>query len=176
MIKARFVVHGDIRQTRGGIGMLQAGTKAPDFTLVDQTGAEVGLSAYAGKKIVIYFYSKDNTSGCTRQAQAFAGEYGRLRELGAEVVGISKDSAESHARFAEKYGLPFTLLADPEHTALQAYDVWKEKVRYGKKVMSTVRATYVIDENGIIEKVWPSAKPDTNAAEVLEYLSAKERD
>ena len=144
--------------------------KAPDFELNDQNGAQVRLSDFSGKKVVLYFYPKDNTPGCTRQACAFAGAYAGFREQNVIVIGISKDSVASHVKFAQKYELPFILLSDPELQAIQAYDVWQEKKLYGKVSMGVVRATYVIDENGAIEKVIPKAKPDTNAAEILEYL------
>ena len=147
-----------------------AGDAAPDFSLPGYDGEPVTLSALRGRGVILYFYPKDNTSGCSRQAAAFAAEYDAIRALGAEVVGVSKDSVASHIRFAEKYSLPFTLLSDPELTAIQAYDVWQEKKLYGKTSMGVVRTTYLIDENGNIEKVWPKVKPDANAAEVLAYL------
>ena len=153
--------------------MLEAGTKAPDFTLQDKNGNEVSLSGFSGKKVVVYFYSRDNTAGCTRQAKAFADKFAEYEKRGVTVIGISKDSAASHMKFAEKHELPFILLSDPELKAIQAYDVWKEKKMYGKVSMGVVRSTYVIDENGIIEKVFPKAKPDTNAEEVLFYLDNK---
>jgi len=127
-----------------------------------------------GKKIVLYFYPRDNTPGCTRQACAFAGSYNAFKSQDVLVIGISKDSVASHLKFAEKYDLPFVLLADPELEAIKAYDVWQEKKLYGKVSMGVVRSTYIIDENGVIEKVMPKVKPDTNAAEILEYLSAKQ--
>lgn len=154
--------------------MLEVGTKAPGFTLLDKDGSEVSLSDFAGKKIVLYFYPRDNTPGCTRQACAFAGAYAGFKEKDVVVIGISKDSVASHAKFAEKHSLPFILLSDPELEAIQAYDVWKEKKLYGKVSMGVVRTTYVIDENGIIEKVMPKVKPDTNAAEILAYLNGEE--
>ena len=147
--------------------MLEAGMKAPDFTLYDKDGKEVSLSDFIGKKVVLYFYPKDNTPGCTRQACAFAGAYDAFKENGAEVIGISKDSVASHVKFAEKYNLPFVLLSDPDIKAIQAYDVWQEKKLCGKVSMGVVRTTFIIDENGIITKVMPKVKPDTNAAEVL---------
>lgn len=150
--------------------MLETGTKAPDFTLQDKNGNNVSLSDFAGKKVVLYFYPKDNTPGCTRQACAFAANYDAFKELDVAVIGVSKDSTASHQKFSEKYNLPFILLSDPELSAIQAYDVWKEKKMYGKVSMGVVRSTYVIDENGIIEKVMPKVKPDTNAEEILEYL------
>lgn len=150
--------------------MLQAGVKAPDFTLKDKDGKDVTLSSFRGKKVVLYFYPKDNTPGCTREACAFAGAYIAFKQRKVEVIGISKDSQKSHANFAEKHGLPFILVSDPELTAIQAYDVWKEKKLYGKVSMGVVRSTYVIDEDGMIEKVFEKAKPDTNAQEILDYL------
>ena len=150
--------------------MLTAGTKAPDFTLHDKDGNPVSLADFSGRKVVLYFYPKDNTPGCTRQACAFAAAYEGFREIDAAVIGVSKDSVASHAKFAEKYDLPFVLLSDPELEVIKAYDVWQEKKNYGKVSFGVVRTTYVIDENGIIEKVMPKVKPDTNAAEILEYL------
>ena len=149
--------------------LLEVGTKAPDFTLPDKDGQNVSLSDFAGKKVVLYFYPKDNTPGCTRQACAFAGAYEAFRTLDAVVIGVSKDSAASHRKFAEKYNLPFLLLSDPELTVLQAYGVWQEKKLYGKVSMGVVRTTYLIDENGVIEKVMPKVKPDINAADILAY-------
>ena len=153
--------------------MLEIGMKAPDFTLQDKDGNQVALSDFAGKKVVLYFYPRDNTPGCTRQACAFAQNYDGFKEKGVEVIGISKDSAASHAKFADKHELPFILLSDPELVAIQGYDVWKEKKLYGKVSMGVVRTTYVIDENGVIEKVMPKVKPDTNAAEILAYLDGE---
>lgn len=153
--------------------MLTVGTKAPDFTLSDQNGAEVRLSDFLGKKIVLYFYPKDNTPGCTRQACAFAGSYAAFRAQDVAVIGVSKDSVASHVKFAQKHELPFILLSDPELQAIQAYDVWQEKKLCGKTSMGVVRSTYVIDEQGMIEKVMPKVKPDTNAAEILEYLAGQ---
>lgn len=151
--------------------MLKLGDKAPDFSLMNQDGSEIRLSDFRGKKVVLYFYPKDNTPGCTRQACAFAQNYAQFTALDAVVIGISKDSVASHQKFAEKNGLPFILLSDPERLAIEAYDVWKEKKQYGKVSMGVVRTTYVIDEEGCIEKVMPKVKPDTNAAEILAYLT-----
>ena len=151
--------------------MLEAGMKAPDFTLPDKNGDNVSLSDFLGKKVVLYFYPRDNTPGCTRQACAFAQNFEAFRSQNLAVIGISKDSVASHLKFAQKYDLPFVLLSDPELQAIQAYDVWKEKKLYGKVSMGVVRTTYVIDEQGVIEKVMPKVKPDTNAAEVLAYLA-----
>lgn len=150
--------------------MLDVGTKAPEFTLPDKAGNLVSLSDFLGKKVILYFYPKDNTPGCTRQACAFARNYGAFQEKNAVVIGISKDSTASHLKFAQKYELPFVLLSDPELQAIQAYGVWQEKKLYGKVSMGVVRTTYVIDEQGMIEKVMPKVKPDTNAGELLAYL------
>ena len=152
--------------------MLEQGTKAPDFTLNDKDGNAVSLADFAGKKVVLYFYPKDSTPGCTRQACAFAAAYEDFKTLDAEVIGVSKDSVASHRRFAEKNGLPFILLSDPGLKAIQAYGVWQEKKNYGKVSMGVVRSTFIIDEKGIIEKVMPKVKPDTNAAEILAYLKS----
>ena len=145
--------------------MLKVGDKAPDFTLQDIT-----LSSFRGKRVVLYFYPKDNTPGCTRQACAFAGLYGEFQKKGVEVIGISKDSVASHVKFAEKYNLPFILLSDPELEAIKAYGVWQEKKLYGKVSMGVVRTTFIISPDGIIEKIMPKVKPDTNAAEILAEL------
>lgn len=150
--------------------MLESGIKAPEIMLNDKDGNEIKLSDFAGKKVVVYFYPKDNTPGCTKQACAFARTFDDYRKLGISVIGISKDNEASHTKFADKYSLPFILLADPELKAIKAYDVWQEKKLYGKVSMGVVRTTYLIDETGIIEKVWKKAKPDTNADEILEYL------
>ena len=150
--------------------MLQIGDLAPQFTLQDKDGNAVSLSDFAGKKVVLYFYPKDNTPGCTRQACAFAGAYAAFGDKNAVVIGVSKDSVASHTRFAEKYGLPFILLSDPELTAIQAYGVWQEKKLYGKLSFGVVRTTFIIDEQGCIAHVMPKVKPDTNAADVLALL------
>ena len=151
--------------------MLDIGTKAPDFTLPDQNGELRSLTHYKGQKVILYFYPKDMTAGCTKQACAFGELYPQFLEKGAVVLGVSKDSVASHKKFEEKYGLPFTLLSDPEKEVIQAYDVWKEKKNYGKVSMGVVRSTYIIDEHGVIEKCMPKVKPDTNAAEILAYLN-----
>lgn len=151
--------------------MLKEGTKAPMFTLPDESGNPVSLSDFTGKKVVVYFYPKDNTPGCTRQACAFAAAYEDFKKIDVAVIGISKDSQRSHTNFIKKYDLPFILLSDPEREAIEAYDVWQEKKMYGKTSMGVVRTTYIINEEGIIEKVFEKAKPDTNAAEILEYLA-----
>ena len=150
--------------------MLQVGTKAPDFTLPDAQGCPVSRADFAGKRFVLYFYPKDSTPGCTRQACAFAGAYEAFRTLDAVVIGVSKDSAASHRKFADKHSLPFLLLSDPELTAIQAYGVWQEKKNYGKVSMGVVLSTFVISPDGVIEKVMPKVKPDTNAADILAYL------
>ena len=150
--------------------MLKIGDLAPDFTLGDKNGNQVSLSNFRGKKVVLYFYPKDNTPGCTRQACAFASAYDEFKAKNVEVIGISKDSVASHVKFAEKYSLPFVLLADPERKAIEPYGVWQEKKMCGKVGFGVVRTTFVIDENGIIERVMPKVKPDTNAAEVLAAL------
>ncbi|WP_206459258.1 thioredoxin-dependent thiol peroxidase [Anaerovorax sp. IOR16] len=150
--------------------MLEVGTKAPEFTLLDKENKEVSLSDFKGKRVVLYFYPKDNTPGCTKQACGFAELYPHFQEKGAEVIGISKDSVTSHGKFAEKYQLPFVLLSDPELQAIQAYDVWKEKNMYGKKTMGVVRTTYLINEEGIIEKVIGKVKAAENPEEMLGLL------
>ena len=150
--------------------MLKAGDKAPNFTLTDKDGKTVSLSDFLGKKVVLYFYPKDNTPGCTRQACAFAGLYREFENKGVRVIGISKDSVASHQKFAEKYNLPFILLADPDRIAIEAYGVWQEKKMCGKVSMGVVRTTFIIDENGKISKVMEKVKPDTNAAEILAEL------
>lgn len=153
--------------------MLDVGTKAPEFTLPDKEGNLVSLSDFLGKKVILYFYPKDNTPGCTRQACAFARNYGAFQEKNAVVIGISKDSTASHLKFAQKYELPFVLLSDPELQAIQAYGVWQEKKLYGKVSMGVVRSTYLINEEGIVEKVMTKVKPDTNADEILAYLAGE---
>ena len=150
--------------------ILEAGMKAPDFTLRDGAGQEVSLSDYRGKNVVLYFYPKDNTPGCTRQACAFAGAYAGFRDKGVQVIGVSRDSVESHRKFAEKYALPFVLLSDPDLQVIQAYGVWGEKKLYGKVSFGVTRTTFLIDENGTIQKVMRKVKPDTNAQEILAEL------
>ena len=150
--------------------MLEVNTMAPDFALPDKDGNSVSLADFRGKKIILYFYPKDNTPGCTRQACAFAKAYDEFKKDNIVVIGISKDSVASHQKFAEKYSLPFVILSDPELLAIKAYDVWQEKKLYGKVSMGVVRTTYIINEQGIIEKVMPKVKPDTNAADILAYL------
>jgi len=150
--------------------MLEVGVKAPAFTLADQNGQPVSLADFWGQKVILYFYPRDNTPGCTRQACAFAGSYEAFKQLNAVVIGVSKDSVASHVKFAAKYDLPFILLSDPELQAIEPYGVWQEKKLYGKSSMGVVRTTFIIDEEGRIEKVMPKVKPDTNAAEILAYL------
>ena len=153
--------------------MLEIGMKAPEFTLLDKDGNPVSLSDFLGKKVVLYFYPKDNTPGCSRQACAFAAAYEGFKSRDVVVIGISKDSVASHLKFAQKYDLPFVLLSDPELQAIQAYGVWQEKKLYGKVSMGVVRTTFVIDEQGNIEKISPKVKPDTNAGEILAYLAGE---
>lgn len=155
--------------------MLELGMKAPDFTLCDKNGDSISLSDFLGKKVVLYFYPRDNTPGCTRQACAFAMAYENFKAENIIVIGVSKDSAASHLKFAQKYALPFILLSDPELQAIEAYGVWQEKKLYGKVSMGVVRTTFIIDEQGNIEKIMPKVKPDTNAAEILNYLKEKNK-
>lgn len=150
--------------------MLNIGDKAPDFTLVNKDGQEVSISDFLGKKVVLYFYPRDNTPGCTRQACAFAGLYQEFEKRGVTVIGVSKDSVASHQRFAEKYNLPFVLLSDPERVAIEAYGVWQEKKLYGRPSMGVARTTFIIDEDGKIAKIMNKVKPDTNAQEILSEL------
>lgn len=151
--------------------MLEIGTKAPDFSLPDQNGTIHTLEEYRGKKVILYFYPKDNTPGCSKQACGFGELYPQFLEKGAVVLGVSKDSVASHKRFEEKYGLPFTLLSDTELSCIQAYDVWKEKKLYGKVSMGVVRTTYLIDENGVIEKAYDKVKAADNPAQMLGELA-----
>ncbi len=150
--------------------MLEIGTKAPAFTLPDQNGEMRSLSDYRGRKVILYFYPKDMTSGCTKQACGFAELYPQFEEKGAVVLGVSKDSAASHKRFEEKYGLPITLLADVDTEVIRAYDVWKEKMNYGKVSMGVVRTTYLIDEDGVIVKAFDKVKAAENPAQMLTLL------
>ena len=153
--------------------MLEINMKAPEFTLTDKDGNTVSLSDFLGRKVVLYFYPRDNTPGCTRQACAFAAAYEGFRARDVVVIGVSRDRAASHQKFAQKHDLPFILLSDPELQAIQAYGVWQEKKLYGKVSMGVVRTTFIIDEAGRIEKVMPKVKPDTNAAEILGYLTGE---
>ncbi|MBQ8233637.1 MAG: thioredoxin-dependent thiol peroxidase [Lachnospiraceae bacterium] len=150
--------------------MLQIGTKAPSFTLPDQNGILHTLEEYKGKKVILYFYPKDNTPGCTKQACGFSERYPQFTEKGAVVIGISKDTVASHKKFEEKYGLAFTLLADPELTVIKAYDVWKEKKNYGKVSMGVIRTTYLIDEDGVIIKANDKVKAAEDPAKMLEEV------
>lgn len=150
--------------------MIEVGTKAPEFSLFNGKNEKVSLSDFRGKKVVVYFYPKDNTPGCTKQACAYAGAYKKFKELDVVVIGISKDSVASHEKFATKFDLPFILLADPDLQAIKGFDVWQEKNVFGKLGFGIVRATFVVDENGVVEKVIPKAKPDTNAGDILKYL------
>lgn len=151
--------------------MLETGTKAPDFTLPDQNGEIHKLSDYAGKKVILYFYPKDNTAGCTKQACGFSERYPQFTEKNAVVLGISKDSVASHKKFEEKYELAFTLLSDTEHKVIEAYDVWKEKKNYGKVYMGIVRTTYLIDENGIIIKANDKVKAADDPENMLKEIN-----
>lgn len=153
--------------------MIEQGMKAPDFLLTDKDGKEYSLNDFSGKYLVIYFYPKDNTPGCTRQACAFRNLYSDITARGVEVIGVSRDSAASHSKFAEKYQLPFILLSDPERKAIEAYGVWQEKKLYGKVSFGIVRTTFLIDPNGTVIKVWNKVKPDTNAEEILSYLDGQ---
>ena len=153
--------------------MLEIGMKAPEFTLNDKDGNTVSLSDFLGKKVILYFYPRDNTPGCTRQACAFAAAYEGFKAKDVVVIGISKDSVASHLKFAQKYDLPFILLSDPELQAIQSYGVWQEKKLYGKVSYGVVRTTFIIDEEGKIERIMPKVKPDTNAAEILSFLAEK---
>ena len=150
--------------------MLEVGTRAPMFTLPDQNGINHSLADYAGKRVILYFYPKDNTAGCTAQACGFAELYPHFREKGAVIIGVSKDSVASHKRFEEKYGLPFTLLSDPELSVIKAYGVWQEKKLYGKVSMGVVRTTYLIDEQGMIVKALGKVKAAENPAQMLKAL------
>ena len=150
--------------------MLEKGTKAPEFSLPDENGEIRNLSDYKGKKLILYFYPRDNTPGCTKQACGFGELYPQFGEKGVEIIGISKDSVASHKKFKEKYSLPFTILSDTELQIIQAYDVWKEKKLYGKTSMGIVRTTYLIDENGIIIKALDKVKAAENPEEMLEML------
>lgn len=152
--------------------MITVGQKAPDFSLENAKGERVSLKDFLGKKVVLYFYPRDNTPGCTRQACAFAGAYAEFEKRGAVVIGISKDSVASHTRFAEKHHLPFILLSDPDLVAIKAYDLWQEKKMCGKVGMGVVRTTFIIDEQGNIAHVMPKVKPDTNAGDVLAWLAS----
>ncbi len=150
--------------------MLKEGMKAPDFSLPDQDGKMRSLSEFAGKKVVLYFYSKDMTAGCAKQAAGFAALCEQFAQKNAVVIGVSKDSSASHKKFAEKYALPFVLLADTERQAIEAYDVWQQKMNYGKPTMGVVRTTYLIDEEGVIVKAFGSVKAADNPGQMLEVI------
>lgn len=150
--------------------MLEKGTKAPEFSLPDQNGTMHSLKDYKGKKVILYFYPKDNTPGCTKQACGFSDLHPQFAEKGAVIIGVSKDSVASHKRFEEKYGLPFTLLSDTELSCIKAYDVWQEKKNYGKVSMGVVRTTYLIDENGIITKAFGKVKAAENPEQMLSEI------
>lgn len=151
--------------------MLEVGTKAPDFTLPDQNGTMHSLSDYRGKKVILYFYPKDMTAGCTKQACGFAERFPQFQEKGAVILGVSKDTVASHKKFEEKYNLPFTLLSDTEKTVIQAYDVWKEKKNYGKVTMGVVRTTYLIDEKGTIVRAFGKVKAADNPEQMLQEVA-----
>jgi peroxiredoxin Q/BCP len=157
------------------VSLLAVGAQAPEFTAVDQDGKRLSLSDFRGKKLILYFYPKDNTSGCTKEACAFRDHFGRFRRLGVEVVGVSIDSEKSHKSFAQKYELPFTLLADADKSLVQAYGVWGEKSLYGKKYMGTNRVTYLIDESGRVAAVFPKVKPEKHAEELLALLEGQQK-
>jgi len=150
--------------------MLNIGDRAPDFALPDQNGTMHRLSDYRGQRVILYFYPKDNTAGCTRQACGFGELYPQFLEKGAVVLGVSKDSVASHKKFEQNYGLPFTLLSDPEKVVIQAYDCWKEKKNYGKVSMGVVRTTYLIDEEGVIVRAMDKVKAADNPAQMLGML------
>ena len=150
--------------------MLEVGTKSPEFTLPDQNGVQHSLEEYRGRKVILYFYPKDNTAGCTKEACSFADRYPQITEKGAVVLGISKDPVSSHKKFEEKYSLPFTLLSDPDAEVIGAYDVWKEKSMYGRKYMGIERSTYLIDENGFIQKAYQKVKPADHAENILQDI------
>ncbi|MBQ1532486.1 MAG: thioredoxin-dependent thiol peroxidase [Solobacterium sp.] len=150
--------------------MLEVGTKAPEFTLPDQNGMMHSLEEYRGRKVILYFYPKDNTAGCTKEACSFADRYPQITEKGAVVLGVSKDPVSSHKKFEEKYNLPFTLLSDPDTEVIRAYDVWQEKTLYGRKYMGIERSTYLIDENGVIQKAYQKVKPVDHAENILQDI------
>jgi peroxiredoxin Q/BCP len=157
------------------MALLEVGTQAPNFKTIDQNGELVTLEQFKGKKVILYFYPKDDTPGCTKEACAFRDNFEKFKEINVEVLGVSVDDEKKHKKFAEKYNLPFRLLADTEKKIVQDYGVWGEKSLYGKKYMGTNRVTYLIDENGKIEKVFPKVKPETHAEELLQVLSNKKK-
>ncbi|NLO82305.1 MAG: thioredoxin-dependent thiol peroxidase [Clostridiales bacterium] len=150
--------------------MLSVGNKAPDFTLMDETGREISLSDFKGKKVVIYFYPKDDTPGCTKEACSFRDVYDDILAAGAVVIGISKDDTSSHQKFKNKYNLPFYLLSDPDHKVIEKYGAWQEKKMYGKTSMGTARITYIVDEEGVIKEIYHKVKPENHGEEILEAL------
>ena len=156
--------------------MLLEREKAPEFTLNNQEGKPVSLQDFVGKKVVLYFYPRDNTPGCTREACAFRDRFQVFEKHGIVVLGISKDSEKAHRNFIEKQSLPFDLLSDPDHNVIEAYGAWQEKKLYGKVSMGTVRSTYIIDENGMIERVYPKVKPDEHVQQILRDLGIEEND
>jgi peroxiredoxin Q/BCP len=153
------------------MNLLQTGTKAPDFTSTDQHGRPVSLKDYRGRKVILYFYPKDDTPGCTKEACAFRDHFAKFTRLGIEVLGVSTDSEKSHRAFAEKYKLPFALLADTDRKIVEAYGVWGEKNLYGKKYMGIQRATFLVDETGRIAAVFPRVKPEEHPEEILAKLA-----
>ncbi|AOS84039.1 peroxiredoxin [Chlorobaculum limnaeum] len=155
------------------MALLQEGQKAPEFTVKDQDGKEVSLGDYLGKRVVLYFYPKDDTPGCTKEACAFRDNFPNFQQIDVVVLGVSVDGQKAHRKFVDKYELPFTILVDEEKKIVEAYGVWGLKKFMGKEYMGTNRVTYLIDEEGTIEKVWPKVKPETHAAEVLEWLQQK---
>jgi thioredoxin-dependent peroxiredoxin len=155
------------------VGLLAVGTQAPEFTTTDQDGKTRALSDFRGKKVILYFYPKDNTPGCTKEACAFRDRFAEFRQLGVEILGVSTDHEKSHRAFVQKYHLPFTLLADADKRLVEAYGVWGEKKLYGKKYLGTYRVTYLIDEAGKIAAVFPTVKPDTHAEEILAALRGR---
>jgi peroxiredoxin Q/BCP len=162
-----------LSQRRYTVGLLAVGTKAPEFTTTDQDGKRHSLSDFKGKKVILYFYPKDNTSGCTKEACAFRDNFDQFRQLNVEILGVSIDSEKSHKSFVQKYDLPFTLLADADKSLVEAYGAWGEKSLYGKKYMGTNRVTYLIDEAGRIAAVFPKVKPERHAEELLAVLQQR---
>lgn len=153
--------------------LLEVGMKAPDFKSSDQHGNSVSLKDFHGRKVVLYFYPKDNTPGCTKEACAFRDSFAKFKKRGVEILGVSVDNEKSHRAFAEKYSLPFTLLADTDKRIVEAYGVWGEKIRYGRKYMGTQRATFLIDESGRVAAVFPKVKPEEHAEEILALLTQR---
>jgi thioredoxin-dependent peroxiredoxin len=150
--------------------MLKEGDLAPDFTLPSDTGDEITLSSFRGRRVVLYFYPRDNTPGCTTEACRFRDDHAQFVMKGAVVIGVSPDSTTAHEKFKAKFGLPFYLLSDPEHKVLETYGVWGEKTLYGKKSLGVIRSTFIIDEHGLIVKAFPKVKPEGHAQQVLGFL------